>query len=78
MCKDIVNVLNFYNDMPMIPMADCDKLFKMMYLCEHPNKKSAEESFNELHTKSKKELVKIIRAANPELIELKPGENIQL
>jgi predicted GIY-YIG superfamily endonuclease len=77
-CKDIVKALKFYNDAPAISLEENYSLFKILYLVEHPNQASAEKEFYELHTQTKKQLIAKIKTINPQLVELKPGENIEL
>lgn len=78
MTKDIVKALKFYENMPVISLQSDFRLFKLIYLVEYINHKDAKNWLLELSKTPKNGLIKIIKDSNPELIELKPGENITL
>lgn len=78
MCEDIIKALAFYNDMPIVSLDANFKLFKLLYLIEYTNLPEARKRFEELTKTAKNELVKLIKEVNPDLVELKPGINIEV
>lgn len=75
-CHDIAKMLKFYNDMPTILIDQETRLFKLLYISDALTHDQAEERWLSLTQMPKKELIKIIREANPKLEELIPGLNL--
>ena len=76
-CKDIIKALAWY-DKPVLSIEPDFKLYKLVYLVDAPNKLTADNYFQQLSKMSKKEVIQIIKEFNPTLMELVPGQNIEL
>ena len=76
-CKDIIKALAWY-DKPVLSLEKDFKLYKLVYLVDAPNHKTAENYFLELSKMPKKKVIEIIKEFNPTLMELVPGQNIEL
>lgn len=75
--SDINKTVAFYKGMPSL-LPDGHKLNKLIYIEIHTTSESAKERFEEINKMNKADKLSVAMMQNYELVELVPGENIEL
>src|SRR5579872_4372545 len=76
--QDIERAVKFYEQIPTLFFEGDKKLNRLVYLEEYTNTESTRSRFDELSKSPRTQINEIIKQVNPDLIELKPGINIEL
>src|SRR5688500_13902983 len=77
LCSDLLKTLKFYSDMPTLFFDSAQQLNRLVYFEEINTEEQAMERFKMVSTYTRPQKEKMIRAVNPDWVDLTIGLNYE-
>ncbi len=77
MTNDLIRTINIINNLPLVLSENNDKLNRIVYFEEYDSQYIADKRFTEIRYYTKAQKEKLIRAINPDWVDLTVGNGFE-